>query len=78
MAEVEADEERLQKMSDLVAWGITQVENDKYREVLWLTIVDPTTSDEVAARLDITLDNVYQRRRRGMKQLEAILRDHHA
>jgi RNA polymerase sigma factor (sigma-70 family) len=78
MADIEADEEQLLIMSDLVAWGITQVKNDTYREVLQLTILDPTPSDEVAARLDITLDNVYQRRRRGMTQLEAILRDHHA
>jgi RNA polymerase sigma factor (sigma-70 family) len=77
-AEAEADEERRHEMSELVAWGIAQVRNDKYREVLELTILEPTASEEIAARLGITLDNVYQRRRRGMTQLEAILRDHHA
>lgn len=77
-AEADADEERLREMTELVAWGIAQVENDGHRAVLQLTFLQPTPGDEIAALLGITLDNVYQRRRRGMKQLEAILRDHHA
>jgi RNA polymerase sigma factor (sigma-70 family) len=78
MSEAEADEKRLAEMTNLVAWGIGQVKNDNYRAVLELTVLEPMPGDEIAARLDITLDNVYQRRRRGMTQLEAILRDNHA
>ena len=77
-ADAEADEERLREMSELVAWGVARVPNDGYRAVLELTLLDPVPGEAIAQRLGIAVDNVYQRRRRGMMQLEAILRDHHA
>jgi len=61
---------------DLVAWAISQVDNDNYRAVLELTFGDPPLSGEdIAARLDITPENVYQRRRRGLQRMEQILRE---
>lgn len=71
---VEAERERLEA-EQLVAWAIAQVGNENYRAVLQLTLgAEPLSGDEIAARLGITPDNVYQRRRRGTKELERILR----
>jgi RNA polymerase sigma factor (sigma-70 family) len=63
-----------QEAERLVAWAIAQVANDNYREVLELTWVEKLPGEEIAARLAISLDNVYARRARGLKQLERILR----
>jgi DNA-directed RNA polymerase specialized sigma24 family protein len=52
------------------------VENDNYRAVLEPTYLEGLPGDEIAERLDISPDNVYARRSRGVKQLEEILRDH--
>jgi DNA-directed RNA polymerase specialized sigma24 family protein len=41
-----------------------------------MTYLEGLSGDEIAERLNITADNVYARRSRGMKQLEKILRDH--
>lgn len=71
-------ERDLQQTERLVAWAIAQVENANYREVLELTWIDKLSGEEIAARLEITTDNVYARRRRGLKELERILRDHGA
>jgi RNA polymerase sigma factor (sigma-70 family) len=60
---------------DLLAWGIAEVENDDHRAVLEMSYVEGLTSEAIAAGLAITLDNVYQRRRRGKKRLEEILRE---
>ena len=68
------DEARRQEASRLVRWGIAQVRNDKYREVLELTYLERLDGDAIAERLRISVDNVYQRRRRGLKELERILR----
>lgn len=61
--------------ADLIAWGISQIENDNYREVLELTHIEQLTAEQIADRLGITLDNVYARRSRGLKELERILRE---
>lgn len=61
--------------ADFVAWGISQIKNDNYREVLALTLIDKLPADEIAQRLDITIDNVYTRRTRGLKELERILHE---
>ena len=59
----------------LVRWGIAQIPNDNYRAVLELTYGDaPLKGDEIAAQLGIKAENVYQRRLRGGKELEKILR----
>lgn len=59
----------------LVAWGISQVTNDNYREVLEMTWLHKLPAEEIADQLGISMDNVYARRSRGGKELEKILRD---
>jgi len=58
----------------LVAWGISQIENDSYREVLEMTYLHTISAEEIADQLGISMDNVYARRSRGVKELEKILR----
>jgi RNA polymerase sigma factor (sigma-70 family) len=72
--EAERDEERRRKAEDLVHWAIGRVSNDNYRAVLELTYIDKLDAAAIADRLGIATDNVYQRRRRGVKELERILR----
>lgn len=71
-----ADEARHQRAESLVRWGFEQINNDNYREVLELTFVDKLEVEEIATRLGISTDNVYQRRSRGLKELEKVLREH--
>jgi RNA polymerase sigma factor (sigma-70 family) len=59
----------------LVAWGISQVANGNYREVLEMTWIHKLSADEIADQLGISMENVYARRSRGGKELEKILRD---
>jgi RNA polymerase sigma factor (sigma-70 family) len=59
----------------LVAWGIGQIANANYSEVLEMTYLDKLSADEIAAQLGISIENVYARRSRGVKELEKILRD---
>jgi RNA polymerase sigma factor (sigma-70 family) len=76
VSEEEAEEEeRRTAAHDLVVWGIAQVANEGYRAVLELTYVEKLSGEEIAKRLQISEDNVYQRRRRGLQKLEKILRD---
>jgi RNA polymerase sigma factor (sigma-70 family) len=70
------EEGERQRAESLVAWGIAQIKNDNYREVLDLTYLQKLSGEEIADRLGISLDNVYQRRRRGILELERILREH--
>ena len=72
--DAEREEERRAEAEDLVRWAIDRVRNDKHREVLELTYVEQLDGEAIADRLRITADNVYQRRRRGVKELERILR----
>lgn len=58
-----------------MAWGISQVANDNYREVLEMTWIQKLPADEIADQLGISMENVYARRSRGAKELEKILRD---
>lgn len=58
----------------LVAWGIQQIQNDNYREVLEMTFQN-VPAEEIADRLGISMDNVYARRSRGLRELEKILCD---
>jgi len=80
LAAIEADEDARQEEREdarkLVAWALEQMKNEGHREVLRLTVLEGLSGDEVAQRLGITTDNVYQRRRRGLKTLETIFRDH--
>ncbi len=71
---VEDERDRLQA-EQLVAWAIGQVANANYRQVLELTWLDQMPGDEIAAQLGVSIENVYARRSRGLKELERILRD---
>jgi len=72
--DAELEEESRQEAETLVHWAIGRVKNDNYREVLELTYIEKLDGEQIAARLGISTDNVYQRRRRGVKELEKILR----
>jgi RNA polymerase sigma factor (sigma-70 family) len=72
--EAEADRQEAER---LVAWGIAQITNDNHREVLEMTYLEKLSGEAIADRLGISNDNVYQRRRRGVLELERILREHH-
>lgn len=64
-----------QEAEGLVAWAISQVGNDNYREVLEMTYLQQLPADAIVEQLGITMDNLYQRRSRGLKELERILHD---
>jgi RNA polymerase sigma factor (sigma-70 family) len=68
------EETSRQEAESLVHWAIGRVRNDNYRAVLELTYIEKLDAAAIAERLNITPDNVYQRRRRGVKELEKILR----
>jgi RNA polymerase sigma factor (sigma-70 family) len=76
---VSADEEeawgRENAYVAMVHEAIARVPNGGYREVLHMTYVRKLDAPVIADRLGISLDNVYQRRRRGNLELEKILRD---
>jgi RNA polymerase sigma factor (sigma-70 family) len=77
-AEAEQGEEEAELRESqiaLVRWAIRRVDNDNYREVLYMTHVERADAATIAKRLDIKEANVYQRRRRGNLELERILRD---
>jgi RNA polymerase sigma factor (sigma-70 family) len=75
---IEAVEDELERQGaeQLVAWAIGQIANDNYRKVLEMTYIDKLSADQIAEGLGITMDNVYARRSRGVRELEKILRDH--
>jgi DNA-directed RNA polymerase specialized sigma24 family protein len=70
--------DELQKLwaENFVAWGISQIKNDKHRKVLELTYIEKLEADEIAERVGISMDNVYARRSRGVRELGKILREH--
>jgi RNA polymerase sigma factor (sigma-70 family) len=72
--DAERDAERRAEAEDLVHWAIGRVTNDNYRGVLELTYIEKLDGAAIADRLSITPENVYQRRRRGVTELERILR----
>jgi RNA polymerase sigma factor (sigma-70 family) len=69
------DELHKQGAEQLVAWAISQIKNKNYREVLELTYMHKLSAEEISEQLGISMDNVYARRSRGVKELEKILRD---
>jgi RNA polymerase sigma factor (sigma-70 family) len=70
------EEERGRLQAEHVAgWAIAQVPNDNYREVLEMTYLQKLAAEEIADRRGISVDNVYARRSRGVKELEKILGD---
>jgi RNA polymerase sigma factor (sigma-70 family) len=73
-AEALEAEVRARWAASFIAWGIAQIENPAYREVLELTWFEKPSGEEIADRLGISIDNVYARRSRGLRDLERILR----
>ena len=73
----DAVEEELgrQEAEHLVGWAIGRISNDNYREVLEMTYFHKLTAEQIADQLGISVDNVYARRSRGVRELETILRD---
>src|SRR5215217_7605955 len=67
-----------QRDEGLMLWAIGQIKNDKYREVLKLTYNEKLPTDEIAERLEISTENAYQRRSRGLRELKKILDEHNA
>ncbi len=65
-----------QQAAGLVAWGLSRLQNDDHREVLELTYLQQLPAEVIADQLGISMANLYQRRSRGLKELERILRDH--
>ena len=59
----------------LILWLISQIKNDKHREVMELTYRDKLTLKEIVERLGISEQNAYQRRSRGVRDLKKILDD---
>jgi RNA polymerase sigma factor (sigma-70 family) len=72
-AEREVEDLELQREDGLILWAISQLKNDKYREVLEMTYDEKLTADEIAKRLGISVENAYQRRSRGLRELKKIL-----
>jgi RNA polymerase sigma factor (sigma-70 family) len=68
------DEARREEAAGLLRWGIAQVRNAGHRTVLELTYLEKRDAAAIAQRLDITMENLYQRRSRGLRELEKILR----
>ena len=69
-----AAEASRQEAEGLVAWAIAQVRNESHRAVLELTWLKKLDGPAIAERLNITMDNLYQRRSRGQREMERILR----
>ena len=61
---------------ELVHSAIPKIANDNYRAVLELSLIKKLPDSQIADELGITLPNVYQRRKRGVNELEKILRDY--
>src|SRR3954453_17049901 len=74
-AEKIRDELEQRREDSLILWAIVQIKNDKYREVLEMTYKHQLTTEEIAERLGISMENAYQRRSRGMRELKKILDD---
>ena len=69
----ERDEERLEAQ-DAVEHGIALIPTEDQRAVVQMTL-EGVPVDEIAAHLDTNPTNVYQLRRRGLKQLREVLGD---
>src|SRR4051812_14928010 len=50
--------------ADFVAWAVPQLENERRRRVVERTL-DDARAEEIAAELDVTMDNLYALRSRG-------------
>jgi len=75
-ADVAEGAEEMAHFAELFDWAIDQVENDNHRVVLELSFRERLNGEEIADRLGISIDNVYQRRSRGVTKVKEILRDH--
>ncbi len=73
-AEAAETEHRRLGAEELVGWAIGRLANDNYREALEMTYFQDMPAEDIAEQLGITMDNLYARRSRGLKELEKILR----
>lgn len=74
-ADAEEAEERAAAQRDLVHWAVGQIPNEKHREVLRMSF-DGMATQDIAGALRISMDNVYARHSRGIRELKRILREH--
>ena len=56
---------------DFVAWSLPQMRNERQRLVVERSL-DGVPAEEIAAELDVSLQNLYQLRSRGLKDLAAL------
>jgi RNA polymerase sigma factor (sigma-70 family) len=73
--EAAAAEEARAERTELLRRAIAMVDNEGHRDVLRMTYLHPLPAEAIAEQLGISLDNVYQRRRRGKQALDRILRE---
>lgn len=69
--------ERARSDVAFVRWAIGKIPNEEHREVVRLTF-DGKSAPEIAAAVGTSIPNVHQRRSRGMRTLERIIRDNAA
>lgn len=74
-ADAEQAAERAAGQHELVHWAVGLISNEKHREVVRMYL-DGMAKQDIADALQISMDNVYARHSRGMKELTRILRDH--
>lgn len=58
-----------------VDWALARMTNARYREAIEDGL-DGVPAEETAARMGVTIDNLYQLRRRGLVALRALLQEH--
>ena len=74
-AEESGREEERRDAREFIAAALPRIGNEARRAVLEMTL-DGVPADEIAERLDVSLDVVYQHRTRGIKDLRALQEEH--
>jgi DNA-directed RNA polymerase specialized sigma24 family protein len=57
--------------ADFVAWALPQLTNERRRRVVERTL-DGVPAEDIATELDVSMDNLYALRSRGLKDLRAL------
>ena len=63
-----------QDAADFVSWAVPQLTNERRRRVIERTL-DEAPAEEIAAELGVSMDNLYQLRTRGLKDLRELRDD---
>jgi RNA polymerase sigma factor (sigma-70 family) len=74
-AEEGGREEERREARDFVAAALSRITNETRRAVLEMTL-DGVPAEEIAERLGVSLDVVYQHRTRGIKDLRSLQEEH--